>query len=58
MKEQSPKPDVTSTGPHAAGGVIAGEGFVKKLDGRIIPFKFTSDPLTQKQADSLNRKED
>jgi hypothetical protein len=45
-------------GPCAAGGVLRGEGFIIKNDGRKIPFSFTSDPLTREQAEKLNSAED
>jgi hypothetical protein len=39
----------------AAGGTVRGEGvIIRKGTGERIPFKLTSDPLTEEQAAALN----
>lgn len=42
----------------AAGGIIEGKGQITRKDGTVVEFNLVSDPLTEAQANSLNKAED
>lgn len=42
----------------APGGTVSGKGRVIRKSGEVVEFILTSEPLTQAQADELNKKED